>query len=157
MPKTDKPAKAETVQVSQNERLELLEGFADIVHERFGYNVARKLKQQEMGEATKEQSKKLRELSKSEREKVEAYIETPSNEVKTEILNKRKQLKSARETLKTARKPFLEKVTPLGKAIRYLDGVVIPDSLKELGKPVAPIFSLSKWVNDALEATKKKN
>jgi hypothetical protein len=152
----DKAAKAETVQVPPQERLSLLEGFADIVHERFGYGVARKLKQQEMGEATKQESKKVRETSKAITTKIEAFIETPSDEIKTEIIDKRKELKGARDSLKTSRKPFLEKITPLAKAIRYLDGVVIPDSLKELGKPIQPMFNLSKWVNEALETTKKK-
>ena len=154
MPKQS--AKAETVQVSPTERLALLEGFADIIHERFGYNTARRLKLQEMAEATKEQAKSVREISKAVNTKIEALIETPSDEIKTEIISKRKELKSSKDTLKDARKPFLEKVKPLAKAVRYLDSVAIPDSLKELGKPISPMFSLSEWVNKALKSTKKK-
>jgi len=65
-------------------------------------------------------------------------------------------IKTARETLSKAAKPFRDKISPLAKAQRYLDNVAIPDALKELGTPVQPRFSLSKWIGDALASAKKK-
>jgi len=70
--------------------------------------------------------------------------------------SKMNSLKSARETLNKVAKPFREKISPLAKAQRYLDNVAIPDALKELGAPVQPRFSLSKWIGDALASQKKK-
>jgi len=65
-------------------------------------------------------------------------------------------VKSAREAFNKVAKPFRAKISPLAKAQRYLDSVAIPDALKELGTPVQPRFSLSKWIGDALESAKKK-
>jgi len=65
-------------------------------------------------------------------------------------------IKTARETLNKVAKPFREKISPLAKAQRYLDNVAIPDALKELGTPIQPRFSLSKWMGDALASQKKK-
>ena len=59
-------------------------------------------------------------------------------------------------TADEAKKPFLEKIKPLAQAQKYCDNVAIPDSLKGLGHPVQPIFSLSKWMTKALEQTKQK-
>lgn len=66
------------------------------------------------------------------------------------------KIKTAREALNTVSKPFREKISPLAKAQKYLDNVAIPDALKELGTPVQPRFSLSKWIGDALASQKKK-
>lgn len=163
MPKST--AKAETVQLPPDvqERLNLLEGFKDIVHERFGYLAGRKVKQTEMSDATKKESKAVNELSKTIRTKTAEFLDTPTTEIKDTIVKAQRELgkagkdiSGARKVLRDVKSPFLEKIKPLNKAIRYMDGVVIPDSLKELGKPLQPMFQLSKWVNDALEATKKK-
>ena len=70
--------------------------------------------------------------------------------------SKLSEMKSARETLSNASKPFREKISPLAKAQRYLDNVAIPDALKELGTPVQPRFSLSKWIGDAIASASKK-
>jgi Ni,Fe-hydrogenase I large subunit len=112
--------------------------------------------QQDMAEKTKEQSKTARELAKTEHTKIEEFIENPSDEIKTVIVTTRASLKDARATLKEARKPFMEKITPLAKAVRYCDNVAIPDSLKELGHPVAPRFSLSDWAKEAIAPKKKQ-
>jgi hypothetical protein len=134
----------------------LLNAFVGLIGERWGYFLGRRLKQQEMAEKTKAESKAVRELAKTERKHVEEYIEKPASEIKTAILSARKGLKSARETLKQARKPFMEKITPLAKAVRYCDNVAIPDSLKELGHPVQPRFSLSDWATEAIKPKKKE-
>jgi len=134
----------------------LTSAFVELVGERYGYWLARRMTQQDMAEKTKEQSKVARELAKTEHTKIEEFIENPSDEIKTVIVTTRASLKDARATLKEARKPFMEKITPLAKAVRYCDNVAIPDSLKELGHPVAPRFSLSDWAKEAIKPKKKQ-
>jgi len=135
---------------------EMQEAFIELVGERYGYWLARRATQVEMADKTKEQAKNARELAKTERKSIEEYIEKPTEAVKAAILNTRKSLKTARETLKTARKPFMDKISPLAKAVRYCDNVAIPDSLKELGHPVAPRFSLSDWAKEAIKPKQKQ-
>jgi len=76
--------------------------------------------------------------------------------LRTQILNGRKAVAEAKKTLKTARAPFMQKMAPLAKAVRYCDNVAIPDSLKELGHPIQPRFSLSDWVQTAIAQKPKK-
>ncbi len=57
----------------------------------------------------------------------------------------------------------MAKITPLRRAVRYIDAVAVPDALKELqpfmpkdAEPLGlPRFSLSKWVSKQI--AKKKN
>ncbi|MGD0495454.1 MAG: hypothetical protein ABSB28_05375 [Candidatus Bathyarchaeia archaeon] len=155
MPKP-RQAQTEAVTVPAEDRLELLEGFVNLVSERWGYLTARRLTQKDMNEKTATESKAAREISKAIGENVEKLIKTPSQEIAKVVVAKREALKDARTTLKDARKPFNEKMTPLASIIKYCDSVAIPDSLKELGHPVVPRFSLSEWAQKAVEQTKKK-
>jgi len=132
----------------------LQEAFVELVAERWGYYVGRRLTQQEMATATKDQAKAVRELVKTVNTKIEEYIENASDDLKTEILTGRKSLAEAKKTVKEARAPFMKKIAPLAKAVRYCDSVAIPDSLKELGHPIQPRFSLSEWVQDAIKPKK---
>jgi len=134
----------------------LQEAFVELVGERWGYYVARRVTQQDMTTATKDQAKAIRELVKTEHTAIEEYIETPSDEVKATILETRKTLKEGRKALKEARAPFMQKMAPLAKAVRYCDNVAIPDSLKELGHPIQPRFSLSDWAQTAIAQKPKK-
>lgn len=134
----------------------LTSAFVELVGERFGYWLARRMTQQDMAEKTKAPSKVAHELAKTEHEKIEEYLEKPTAEIKAVIMKTRTNLKDARTKLKEARKPFMEKITPLAKAVRYCDNVAIPDSLKELGHPVAPRFSLSDWAAEAIKPKKKE-
>jgi len=144
-------AKQETVPV-----VDLQEAFIELVGERYGYWVGRRLTQQEMTTATKEQAKTVRELTKTVNEAIEAFIESPSDDLRTKIATTRKTLANAKKTVKEARAPFQKKMTPLAKAVRYCDNVAIPDSLKELGHPIQPRFSLSEWVQTAIAQKPKK-
>jgi len=132
----------------------LLRGFRDLIGERWGYFLGRRLTQQDMNQKTEAERKAVAEIRK----------DITGDNLKTIISkadigtyeNKLSDLKTARETLSKATKPFREKISPLAKAQRYLDNVAIPDALKELGTPVQPRFSLSKWIGDALASAKKK-
>jgi len=137
-------------------RLTELEGFLELTSQRFGYATARKLKQKEMNEKTTAEAKKAREISSSIVEQTEKLIKTPTEAIAKLIVTKREDLKEARKVLKDARKPYVEKITPLGKAVKYCDNVAIPDSLKELGKPVVPRFKLDEWIEKALAQAEKE-
>jgi len=132
----------------------LREAFVELVAERWGYYVGRRVTQQDMATATKDQSKAVRDLAKKVNEAIEGYIAEPSDDLRTQILNGRKAVVEAKKTLKTARAPFMKKISPLAKAVRYCDNVAIPDSLKELGHAIQPRFSLSDWVQDAIKPKK---
>jgi hypothetical protein len=134
----------------------LLEGFADLVGERYGYFMARRLTQQDMGEKCKAELKAVREKNKEISEAWDKLLETPTAEIVETIKAGMTELKDLRKTASDATKPFRDKIAPLAKAMKWMDNVAIPDSLKELGKEVAPRFSLSEVVTKALEAAKKR-
>jgi len=138
------------------ENFKLLNGFTMLIAERFGYYMARRLTQQDMSEKLEEESKAVREIRKGIADNIEKHIENPSEELKKAILQGRVDLDEALKPLNEKRKPFTEKMKPLQQAVRYLDGVAIPDSLKELGHPVTPRFTLSEWVGTALAQQKQK-
>lgn len=147
---------AQTVQVPQEDRLALLEAFAELVSERWGYYMARRLTQKDANEKTKVERKTSTESAKAVTESIEALIKTPNDANAKTVTANRDALKDARKVVAIARKPFNEKIKPLASAVKYCDSVAIPDSLKELGHAVVPRFSLSEWATKAVEQTKKK-
>lgn len=152
MPK--QPAQAEVVTLEPAEEMKLLRGLRDLVGERWGYFLGRRLKQSEMNEATKEERKAVNELRKKiTGENLEELITNGDIASYQTCL---KDIKTAREKVSKKAKPFRDKIAPLNKAQRYLDSVAIPDALKEVGTPVAPRFSLSSWIEKAIAAEKQK-
>ncbi|MGA2767989.1 MAG: hypothetical protein ABSF24_06700 [Candidatus Bathyarchaeia archaeon] len=147
---------AETQVVTEPSRLDLLEAFAELVAERWGYFMGRRLTQQEMTEKCKNEIKAAREKSKALNGSIEKLIKGEDPEVRAMIETQRADLKNAKEIAGEARKPFQQKIAPLAQAQKYCDNVAIPDSLKELGHPVTPRFSLSEWVGKAVEQNKRK-
>lgn len=145
--------KQETTQVEVPEEVQqeltMLRGFRDLVGERWGYFLGRQLTQADMNEKTKAERKAVNEIRKNitgenlEKLITDSDIETYQNHLK--------ELKNAREVVAKKSKPFRAKISPLRKAQKYLDMVAIPDALKELGSPVQPRFSLSKWITDAMK------
>lgn len=129
----------------------MLRGFRDLVGERWGYFLGRRMTQAELNDKTKEERKAVREIRKDITDNLEGYIK--NSDIDT-YLSKTKDLKGAREVVSKKAKPFREKINPLSKAQRYLDTVAIPDALKELGTPVQPRFSLSKWITEAMKSEK---
>lgn len=128
-----------------------------MVGERMGYFMARRLKQQEMGKTCEKELKAVRETNSSLHDHIVDLIEEEKPELRDAIHKEQKELKGLRKTADEATKPFREKIGELAKAVKYIDNVFIPDSLKELGKPVAPRFSLSEHVAKALESAAKKS
>lgn len=128
----------------------LLVGFRDMVGERWGYWFGARVKRGEMNEATKTLRKKANEISKKIRgEALEELITNGNIEGFRKIV---RQLKEQRTKVSTKSKPFREKINPLNKAVKYLDNIAIPDALKELGTPVQPRFTLSDYVQKAMES-----
>ena len=155
-PKTAQQARTTEVAVPEMDRLALLEGFVDLVSERWGYFAARRLTMKDASEKTEAQRKASTEASKSFAESIKTLRKSPTPANAIVVDKKEEALKDARTAVKDARKPFNDKVKPLADGIKYCDSVAIPDSLKELGKPVVPQFKLSEWAQKAVEQTKKK-
>jgi len=150
LPAKSKSATAEAVAVEVEQELTLLRGFRDLVGERFGYWMGRRLTQQEMNDTTKEERKAVREIHKSIN--IEEFITNSDIEGYKQKLE---DLKEARKVVTEKSKPFREKISPLGQAIRYLDNIAIPDALKELGTPIQPRFSISEYIQKQLKQHKK--
>lgn len=149
---------AQTAQVmAEPTEVELQESFIELVAEQFGYKFGRKAKQKEMNEATVKERKAANEARKAVVDGIEALIKNPSKANATAVGTKREALEEAKKVLKAARKPFNAKIKPLGDAIKYIENVAIPDSLKELGHTVVPRFSLSDWAQKAVEQSKRQN
>jgi len=147
-------ATAQTTAIPVEQEVTLLRGFRDLVAERWGYFMGRRLTQQDMTEKTEAERKAVAEVRKAiAGDNLKAIISKADIKTYESTLAK---IKEAREILNKAAKPFREKISPLAKAQKYLDNVAIPDALKELGTPVQPRFSLSKWIGDALASQKKK-
>jgi hypothetical protein len=155
MPKGKAEAQTVTVE-AEAKRLDLLEAFAELVSERFGYYTARKLKMAEMNEEVKDLNKELREIRKSLNTAIEEYIKEPNDGLREQIFKCRQAIEEKRPIIKERKAPFMKEINPLNKAVRYMDNVAIPDSLKELGYPVQPRFSLSDWVKKGIESQKKR-
>jgi hypothetical protein len=150
-------AEAVTIEAeAEAKRVDLLEAFAELVAERFGYYQARRFKMAEMNEAVKDLSKDLRETRKTLSKAIEEYIKEPNDGLREQIFKCRDVIDEKKPVMKEKKAPFMKEINPLAKAVRYLDNVAIPDSLKELGHPVQPRFSLSDWVKKAIESQKKR-
>ena len=128
----------------------LLRGFKDLVAERTGYMFGAKVLGKTMSEKTEAERKAVRTASKTLKDAVNQLIEEPTKPNSQEVQKSAKELEKARDKNKEARKPHMEKISPLRKAVRYIDTVAVPDSLKELGSPATPRFSLSDWAKKAI-------
>jgi len=132
------------------EEFRLLRGLADLSAERWGYYAGRRLKQAEMSKDSKVERDAVSEIRKEiTGEALEKLIADSDIESYKGTLQR---LKDAREVLSKKQKPFRTKfLNPLSRATKYMDNEVIPDALRELGRPIQPRFNLSKWVNNALK------
>lgn len=149
-------APAVSAAVTEVTRLDLLEGFADLVSERMGYWAGRRSKQTEMAEKCKTELEALRKKRGEIADGIEELLEKEDQATRDAIHTARKELKPLMKKAKNATQPFREKIGELAKAVKLLDNVTIPDSLKELGKQVVPRFSLSEHVAKALAAQAKR-
>jgi len=138
-------------EVSVDQELALLRGFRDLVAEGLGYYLGAKAVGAEASEKTKDLRKKANSIRKEINSHLEEWIKNADIDSYTA---KTTEYAEARAKLREAMKPFNKKKNPLNKAWRYCVNVAFPDALKELGAPVQPRFSLSKWIESAI--SKKK-
>jgi len=154
LPSKSAQAQAVAIPAEVQEELTLLRGFRDLVAERTGYFLGAKVLTKTMNDETAEQRKAVREAGKALREAISTLISEPNNDNAQIVKNYQNKVKEAKEVARKAREPHMKKISPLRKAVRYIDTVAVPDSLKELGKEVAPIFSLNDWINKAIASKK---
>jgi len=135
------------------EELTLLRGFRDLVAERTGYALGVIALNAEMKEATAEQRKANLEARKHLRQNLEGFIKNADFEGYKKAVE---EVEKTGKALKEARKPHMAKITPLRRAVKYIDNVAVPQSLEQLGVKVQPAFSLSEWIKKAIESQKKR-
>jgi hypothetical protein len=148
------PAVQSTSELVGEQRVQMLEGFADLVAEQYGYMLAKKEIQKEQNEKTAADRKKFSEAGKTISEKVELLIETPTKETADEIKTTRKERANIAGLLKKAREPFQEKAKPITAALKHIAKVAVPDALHYLGKTVVPRFTVSEEIQAGIEAEK---
>jgi len=146
-------ATALVIPAEVEQELTLLRGFRDLVAERTGYALGVSALNAEMKDATVEQRKASNEARKYLRQNLETFIQNADFEGYKKALE---EIEKTGKALKEARKPHMEKISPLRKGIKYIDNVAVPDSLKELGVTVQPVFSLSEWIKKTIESQKKR-
>lgn len=143
-----------TQQVQIPKRIEkeitLLRGFKDLVAERTGYMFGAKANSEIMSKETKTFRQAVTEASKTLKDSIELLIEQPTEKNSKDVKTATSEVTKAKKANKKAREPHMKKISPLRKAVRYIDTVAIPDSLKELGSPATPRFSLSDWAKKAI-------
>ena len=148
------PAQA-TVQIPAEVQEELtnLRGFRDLLAERTGYMLGRKVKQGEMNDKTKKERKTANDIRKNIRESIPQWIADSNVD---EYEKQTSALADASEIVSKKSKPFRTQIAPLTKAVKYMDNVAIPESLKLLGVTIQPTFSLSDFMKAELEKQNKK-
>lgn len=150
-------------QVVQEQVVDLRDAFVELIGERWGYYAGRTLKVQEMNEKTEAERKAANEARKSLSKTGTDYIGlvpcednlSKMSELHASMQTQKATVEEKAKALKEARSPFQKPISLLAKAIKYCDNVAIPDSLKELGHPVTPRFSLSDWIAEATKPKKK--
>ena len=148
------PAVVPAAELQGAQRTAMLEGFADLIAEQFGYKLAKKEVQSDVNAKTASDRKKFTEFGKTISEKVEELIETPTPEVAQAIKVTRKERAHIATLLKKAREPFQAKVKPINSAIKYIEKVSVPDALHYLGKTVVPLFKVSEEIQNGIEQEK---
>jgi hypothetical protein len=171
LPKKSAEAQAVTVEAeAEVKRLDLLEAFAELVAERFGYATARKLKMAELNEKTEAERKQASEIRKAiafrlKFDRKNGGYTYQMGDALQEAVNsgnwetyeaKLKELSGVKKTIDEIATPYRKEANALNRAVKYIDNVAIPDSLNELGHPIQPRFSLSDWVKKAIEQQRKR-
>jgi hypothetical protein len=149
-------AEATQVQVIPKEveqEITLLRGLRDLMAERVGYAMGAKALSKEMSNATKEHRKTVTEAKRFLRENLEAFVKSGDFEGYQKAVEK---VNKASEVLKEAKAPHLAKITPLKRAVRYIDDIAVPSFLTTLGKTPQAIFTPASWVVEKIEEEKKK-
>ena len=143
-----------TVQLPKavQEELNNLRGFKDLMAERTGYYLGRVETMAKMNTATKTERRTATDIRKVIKEGIPQWI-ADSNV--TEYEKQITALADASEIVTKKSKPFRTEIAPLTKAVKFIDNVAIPESLKLMKVTVQPRFSLSDFMQAELEKQKK--
>jgi hypothetical protein len=148
----------EIVPEGQMTELEMLKGFKNMVAERYCYVLAKKAQSSDLNEKTEKERKASATAGKTVSKALETFLEDSTDVNRDAYKAAIKDLGKARKELSTARTAtgLPDKIKELSSGIAYMDKIAIPDSLKELGTPIAPRFTLSEYVKSSVDAMKKK-
>ena len=128
---------------------ENIKSFIDTVAERYGYYFGKRVLLSQMFKETKEERNKVRSIRKQISKLQEEYIKSGKN-VRRELKALYEQLNDARKVLSEKSKPFYNQIKPLNQALSFMDKVVIPAKLKELGREVKPLTTVSPSLSKRL-------
>lgn len=139
----------ETIQIPEH-----VEALVDSVAERWGYYFGKRTIQSELMKTTSAERTKVRAVGKLIASKIGQYL-TDGTDVRDEVVSMQGQLTEVRTALKEKSKPFYDKISPLNKALSYLDKVVIPQQLEQVkGEKVLPRFQVADYTLKAITASK---
>ena len=131
-----------------------VEALIDTVAERWGYYFGRRATQSELMKATSTERTQVRAVGKLIRAKIADYL-TNGTDVREAVISMQGQLAEVRAALKEKSTPFYTKISPLNKALSYLDKVVIPQQLEQArGEKVLPRFQVADYTLKAITASK---
>jgi len=152
-------------QVLQNKRMTKMEkqfpelaqelnnrrGFCDIVAEKHAYVLGRAGLVKKMNDANRKERETASDIKKTIRESIPKWIK----EANTEEYEKQVQAsKDASKIVSDMNKPFRTQITPLTRAIKFIDNIGVPSLLTELGYNVVPAITLSDLITKKLEEQK---
>ena len=129
-------------------------GFCDIIAEKHAYVLGRAGLVKQMNDASVKERKTASNIRKTIRDSIPTWIK----ESNTEEYEKQVQAsKDASKIVSEMNKPFRTQITPLTRAIKFIDNIGVPALLTELGYNVLPAITLSDLITQKLEEQKNKN
>lgn len=130
----------------------LLMGFRDLIAERTGYAFGVRVLSEELREATKDQRKAVNEARKSLKQNLENYIKNADIEGYKSALA---LIKDRSAELKKVSEDSVSKINRLRKAIRFIDNVMTPAFLNQMGVTVLPLREPKSWVEEKIQEVKE--
>jgi len=126
-------------------------GFCDIVAEKQAYVLGRAGITKKMNDASVKERKTASNFRKTIRDSIPKWIkESNTEEYETQV----QAAKDASKIVSDMNKPFRTQITPLTRAIKFIDNIGVPELLTELGYNVVPAITLSDLITRKLEEQK---
>lgn len=130
----------------------LLFGFRDLIAERTGYAFGVRVLSEELREATKDQRKAVNEARKNLKQNLETYIKNADIDGYKSALA---LIKERSAELKKASEGTVSKINKLRRAIRFIDNVMTPAFLNQMGVTVLPLREPKSWVEAKIQEVKE--
>jgi len=126
----------------------------NVVAERYGYYFGRRALSAKLMLETASERREVQKINKAISGKVNEWMKD-GTDTRPEIIALQGELASARAALKQKSAPYYEKISPLVKAVSYLDKIVIPSQIeKATGVAVTPVFQVSDATLKAITKVK---